>query len=106
MKAPAVALFISLLVTGGAAAQRLDGCDVPDNLLFDENELNHVATAVRQKQQLEIAIIGTGSSTLGGPEGKAYPAQLEAALKARLPDIAVRVTVHAAPRQTAATMWE
>ena len=106
MKAPAVALFISFLLAGGAAAERPDGCDVPDNLLFDENELNQVSTAVKEKQQLDIAIMGTGSSTLGGPEGKAYPDQLEEALKARLPSIAVRVTLHAAPRQTAAKMWE
>lgn len=106
MKAPAVALFITFLLAGGAAAQHPDACDVPGDLLFDENDLNHVATAVKEKQQLDIAIIGTGSSTLGGPEGKAYPARLEAALKARLPNIAVHVTVHAAPRQTAAKMWE
>jgi hypothetical protein len=106
MKALAIAFFITYLLAGGAAAQRSDNCDVPGYLLFDENELNHVAAAVKEKQELDIAIIGTGSSTLGGPEGKAYPARLEAALKARLPNVAVRVTVHAAPRQTAAKMWE
>ena len=106
MKALVIAFFITYLLAGGAAAQRPDSCDVPGYLLYDENELNHVAAAVKENQQLDIAIIGTGSSTLGGPEGKAYPARLEAALKARLPNVAVRVTVHAAPRQTAAKMWE
>jgi hypothetical protein len=106
MKAPAIALFITFLLAGGAAAQRPDTCDVPGYLLFDDNELSRVAAAVREKQRLDIVIIGTGSSTLAGPEGKAYPAQLESALKARLPNIAVTVTVHAAPRQTAAKMWQ
>ncbi len=106
MKAPAIALFITFLLAGSAAAQRADSCAVPGYLLFDENELNHVAAAVKEKQQLDIAIIGTGSSTLGGPEGKAYPARLEEALKARLPNVVVHVTIYAAPRQTAAKMWE
>jgi len=104
MKALAVALFILHLFAGGAAAQRPDACDVPGYLLFGESELPHVAQAVRQRHQLHIAIIGTGSSTLAGPEGKAYPARLEAALKARLPTIEVRVTIHAAMRQTADNM--
>jgi lysophospholipase L1-like esterase len=79
---------------------------VPGYLLFGESELSEVAKSVKERQQLDIAIIGSGSSTLGGPEGKAYPARLEAALKARLPQVNVTVTIHAAPRQTAADMRE
>jgi hypothetical protein len=105
MKALVAALFITILLTGGAAAQRADACDVPGYLLFGENELPHVAQAVKDQQKLDIAIVGTGSSTLAGPEGKAYPARLEAALKARLPNIDVHVTTHAAVRQSAADMW-
>jgi hypothetical protein len=106
MKALIAALFITTLFAGNAAAQRPDVCDVPGYLLFGEADLNRVAAAVKDNRQLDIAIIGTGSSTLGGPEGKAYPARLEAALKARLPNVAVRVTTHAAARQTAANMWD
>jgi lysophospholipase L1-like esterase len=79
---------------------------VPGYLLFGESELSEVAKSVKERQQLDIAIIGSGSSTLGGPEGKAYPARLEVALKARLPQVNVTVTIHAAPRQTAADMRE
>src|SRR5262245_16256470 len=106
MKALMTALFITTFLAGSAEAQRPDVCDVPGYLLFGESHLNRVTAAVKEKNQLDIAIIGTGSSTLGGPEGKAYPARLEAALKARLPNVTVRVTVHAAPRQTAAAMRE
>ena len=106
MKALAAALFVTYLLTGGAAAQRLDACDVPGYLLFGESELAGVSRAVKEKQQLDIAIIGTGSSTLAGPEGKAYPARLEAVLKQRLPNVEVRVSTHAAVRQTAADMWQ
>jgi hypothetical protein len=104
MKALAVALFIFHLLAGGATAQRPDVCDVPGYLLFGESQLPRVTEAVKQKQQLHIAIVGTGSSTLAGPEGRAYPARMEAALKARLPSIDVRVTAHAAMRQTADNM--
>jgi lysophospholipase L1-like esterase len=106
MKALVVALFVTYLLAGGAAAQRSDACDVPGYLLFGENELTRVTQAVKEKQQLDITIIGTGSSTLAGPEGKAYPAQLEAALKARLPNVEVHVSTYAAVRQTAANMWD
>jgi lysophospholipase L1-like esterase len=106
MKALIAALFIIHLLMGGAAAQRADACDVPGYLLFGENELPHVTEAVKQNQKLDIAIVGTGSSTLEGLEAKAYPARLEAALKARLPNVDLHVTSHAAMRQTAAGMWE
>jgi lysophospholipase L1-like esterase len=106
MKALFSALFILCLLAGSAAAQRRDNCDVPGYLLFGESELSEVAKSVKERQQLDIAIIGSGSSTLGGPEGKAYPARLEVALKARLPQVNVTVTIHAAPRQTAADMRE
>lgn len=105
MKALASALFITCLLAGSATAQRRDSCDVPGYLLFGENELTQVAKSVKEKRQLEIAIIGSGSSTLAGPEeGKAYPARLEAALKGRLPEVEVKVTTHAALRQTARDM--
>ena len=105
MKALVSALFITMTLTGGATAQRPDLCDVPGYLLFGESNLNRVTAAVKENRPLDIAIIGTGSSTLGGPEGKAYPARLEAALKSQLPNVTVHVTTHAAPRQTASDMW-
>jgi lysophospholipase L1-like esterase len=106
MRALTAALFILCLLAGSAAAQRRDSCDVPGYLLFGESELPQVAKAVRERQQLDIVIIGSRSSTLGGPEGRAYPARLEAALKARLPEVNVKVTTHAASQKTAADMRE
>jgi hypothetical protein len=62
-------------------------------LLFGNNELKHVTEAVKTAKRLTIAVVGTGSSALAGPDGppSAYPARLEAALKQRLPAIAVKV---------------
>jgi hypothetical protein len=55
--------------------------------------LKHVTEAVKKDRRLTIAVVGTGSSALAGPDGppSAYPARLEAALKQRLPSIAVKV---------------
>ena len=106
MKALISALFVVSLLPSSAFAQRGDACEVPGYLLFGEQELNQVAKAVKENQRLDIAIIGSGSSTLPGPDGKlqAYPAKLEVALKRRLPNIEVKVTTHATGRETAANM--
>ena len=54
------------------------------------------------KQRLTIAVVGTGSSILAGPDGpkSAYPARLEAALARRLPGVAVKVVTLVRSRQT------
>jgi lysophospholipase L1-like esterase len=91
---------------GGARADDPESCSVPGYLLSSENALNRVAAAVTKDHRLSITVIGTGSSMIPGKDGSniAYPARLEAALKARLPNVAVTVTARAKPRQTAADM--
>jgi lysophospholipase L1-like esterase len=51
-------------------------------------------------------VVGSGSSTLPGPEGAhyAYPARLEEALKNRLTGIEVHVSAHVKARETTAEM--
>ena len=68
--------------------------------------LKHVEKAVKQNKRLDIAVLGTGSSALGGAEGagKAYPARLQAALERRLPGVTVNVVSQAKMRQTTADM--
>ena len=68
-------------------------CAVPDNLLFMDNNLKRVATAVGKERHLVTVVLGTGSSTLAGADGpsQAYPARLGQALNQMLPNIAVRV---------------
>jgi GDSL-like lipase/acylhydrolase family protein len=78
-------------------------CEIPSYLLSGNNELKRVAAKVNEGRQLTIAVVGTGSSALAGPEGptSAYPARLAAALKQRLPGIAVKVVTLLRTRQTA-----
>src|SRR5260221_12077796 len=82
LAAVAAALWI---LTGAAVAA--EPCDIPGYLLVGNNELKHVAEAVQKEKKLTIAVVGTGSSILAGPDGprSAYPARLEAVLKAKVP---------------------
>jgi hypothetical protein len=64
-------------------------------------------TAIAAKQgKLEILVLGTGSSTLAGPQGaqNAYPARLQAALAGRLANVEVAVATDVKVRRTAAEM--
>lgn len=98
------AVSLALLAPAGAAfAAERQACEIPSYLLFGSNELKHVTEAVTKQHRLNIAVVGTGSSILAGPDGpsSAYPARLEAALKARLPGVAVKVVTLVRTRMTA-----
>ena len=101
-----LAIFGMTLFAGAAFAQESAPCDLPGYLIFGDTELKRVADAVKQRKQLEIAVVGSGSSVLAGYEGaaRAYPARLQAALRRLLPGITVNVTTQAKIRQTAADM--
>jgi lysophospholipase L1-like esterase len=104
MKTPiAVAAVSAALYVLTSAAFAAEPCDIPGYLLFGNNELKHVAEAVRKEKRLTIAVVGTGSSILAGPDGprSAYPARLEAVLKQKLPSVAVKVVTLARSRMTA-----
>ena len=103
MKTPiaAAAVAAALYLLAGAAFAA-EPCDVPGYLLFGSNELKHVAEAVQKRHKLTIAVVGTGSSILAGPDGprSAYPARLEAVLKQKLPGIDVKVVSLVRTRMT------
>lgn len=88
-----------------SAAERYS-CDIPDYFLSKDNDLSRVAAIVHEQHKLTIAVVGTGSSALAGPEGpaSAYPARLEAVLRHRLPAVAVKVVPLVRSRQTAEDM--
>jgi lysophospholipase L1-like esterase len=106
MKALIAACLAGLVSAGAALALETDICDVPAYLLSSEAELNRVNTAVTKNRKLDVVVIGTGSSLLGGGDGagKSYPARLEAALQKRLPGVAVKVKAYVKPRQTTEDM--
>ena len=103
MRRPVAALAAVLSLAGSAFAADPHTCAIPGYLLFGANELKHVAAVVAKERKLTIAVVGTGSSALAGPDGpkSAYPARLEEALKKRMPTIAVKVVTLVRSRQSA-----
>ena len=99
---PVAALAAALSLIPGARASEGQPCDIPGYLLSGNNELKHVTEAVQKEKRLTIAVVGTGSSILAGPDGprSAYPARLEAVLKAKLPSVAVKVVSLVRTRMT------
>lgn len=89
-----------------AAPAAAPDCGVPDWLMPAETEFARVGRAIKERHKLDIVVVGSGSSQLSGPDGArfAYPAQLEVALKERLPGVDIKVTPHVAPRQSTADM--
>jgi len=108
MKTPVAATLAGLAVAlsapaGTAVAAEGHKCEIPGYLLSGNNELKHVAEAVKKDRRLTIAVVGTGSSILAGPDGprSAYPARLETALQQRLPSVAVKVVTLVRTRMSA-----
>lgn len=102
-----LAILASFVVIDGAAqAAPPQGCDVPDSFTTGDTDLARVMKAIKDDHRLDITVIGTGSSSLPGPDGAhyAYPARLEAALKELLKGVDIKVTAHVQSRQTAADM--
>jgi lysophospholipase L1-like esterase len=92
------------LINGSALAA--EECDVPPSLIASDSDLTRVTSEIKTHQRLDITVIGTGSSTLSGPDGArfAYPARLEDALRQHLPGKEIKVTAHVKSRQTTADM--
>jgi hypothetical protein len=105
MKPMALALALALLGTNAAHATGDAACAVVEPLLSVDFPLPRVVEAIKAKQ-LRIAVVGSTSSTLpdAGGVNRGYPGRLEAALTKKLPDVAVKVTSYAKPRETAAGM--
>ena len=103
MKRLIAASLTMLCLAVAALAAEPQKCEIPGYLLFGNNELKRVAEAVAKDRRLTIAVVGTASSALAGPNGppSAYPARLEAALKQRLPSVAVKVVTLVRTRMTA-----
>jgi hypothetical protein len=111
MRLPAV-LFVAAVSWAGnvhpsaGQAAEPNECALPDSLSYTDGRLRHAAHTITTQKKLDILVVGSGSSSLGGPEGQqtAYPARLEAALKRRLPGIAVTVRTDIKPRRSAEDM--
>ncbi len=108
-------LFAALVATialaglpavAAVAEPQPEACDVPASLLESDIDLGRVTNELKDRHRLDITVLGTGSSSLAGPDGAhfAYPARLEDALKQQLPGNEIKVTAHIQPKQTTADM--
>jgi len=97
---------IAGFLAGAAGAAPPQQCDVPQSLLESDVELTRVTDEFKTKRRLDVSVIGSGSSSLAGPNGaqSAYPARLEDALKQRLKTADVKVTAHVQSKEATAAM--
>jgi hypothetical protein len=108
MKRMLAAVAVMVWATSIARASDTPACVAPAYLLATESTLPKVAAAVQGDKRLNILVIGSGSSALAGPDGAAasYPARLEAALRERLPGVAVTVRTELRPKKLASEVTE
>jgi hypothetical protein len=101
-----IAACAAVLALMNGAAMATEECRVPPSLIASDSDLARVAAEIKNKHRLDISVVGTGSSTLPGPDGAsfAYPARLQAALSQALPNDQVNVVAHVQSRQTTAEM--
>ena len=92
---------VSTAVSARADDAPPQSCDVAAYLLATESSLPKVTDAVKSGRPLDILVLGSRSSTIPTSEASAYPARLQAALKARFPSIAVNVSVELQLKKTA-----
>ena len=97
--------LLAALLAAAAPARAEDAaasCDVPAYLLATESVLPKVADAIKSGHPLDILVVGSRSSTINNTsDASAYPGRLEAALKAKLPAVAVNVSVEIQAKKTA-----
>ncbi|MCO5131852.1 MAG: SGNH/GDSL hydrolase family protein [Xanthobacteraceae bacterium] len=100
--------LLSIAWLGGIAPARAEsasppsGCEVPAYLLSSESELKKVAEAVKTDGRLDILVIGSRSATVVAPNGSGFPGRMEAALRDKLPGVAVKVDLRLQIKKTAA----
>jgi hypothetical protein len=104
-----VMLLAGWAVSGTARAEEApQTCDVPAYLLTSDSPLPKVAEAVKKGQPLTILVVGSRSSSIPSAEASAYPARLQAALKERLPQLPINLSVELqsakTSEETAATL--
>jgi GDSL-like Lipase/Acylhydrolase family len=94
------------LINGAAAAEPAQACEVPQSLISNDSGLTRVMNEIRDHHRLDISVVGTGSSSLPGPDGArfAYPARLQDVLRQWLPGNDIKVIAHVQSRRTAAEM--
>lgn len=97
-----LALLAAVSAAAGARAEdALKTCEVPESLLATDSTLTKVADAVKANRPLDILVIGSRSSTIVSADSSAYPARLVTALKEKLPQATINLSVEIQVKRTA-----
>ena len=95
-------MLVLVALAGPAWADEPDECRVAEHLVQNPFPLPRVTKALEAKQ-LDILVLGGGSSMLpGASESKAYPSVLQNVLAQKLPNITIKVTVDTKSKRTVA----
>lgn len=102
---PIIVALLCVLSGGMAAAKDGSECIEAAGSMAPDFGLPHTAQAIARKK-LDIVVVGSASSELNSAAGTniAYPTWLEESLRKALSGVAVKVTIHARPRETASEM--
>jgi hypothetical protein len=104
MRTPGIVLVALAIggTTGSVRAEHPAECRVAEAQVEINFPLPRVTKAL-ERRQLDILVIGAGSSTLPGTTGgsNAYPARLQAALSEKFPRVTIKVTTDAKSGRTA-----
>lgn len=102
MRAKAIgAAVLPLLLMSGMAAAQDQRCEAADAYVEPYYKAAKAALSLRTNKSLDILIVSSApSQTRMGEKLRSYPIFLETALKERLRDYAINVTVHTEARKT------
>jgi len=101
----AAAAVVTWCVRAVCAAESSD-CAAAAHLAVADFPLPRVAAAIDKTHELDILVMGAGSSSLIAPGGTdlAYPARLQLVLSKRFPDVKIKVSTNVKSRRSAAEM--
>src|SRR2546423_4330412 len=83
MRLVAAGALAAFVFADSAVAAERPRCGVPDYLLFGDSPLKRVSSMVATQKRLRIAVVGTGSPALAGPDAppSGHPAGVKALLQ-------------------------
>jgi len=61
--------LVAAMALMNVAAFAAEECEVPPSFIASDSELARVAKSIKSQHRLDIAVVGTGSSALAGPDG-------------------------------------
>jgi len=95
------AVLVPLLLSTGMVAAQDHNCEAPDSYVQPYHKAAKAGLILGSTKSLDILVVSSApSQTRLGDKLRSYPIFLEAALKERLPNYEIKVSVHSEARKT------